>query len=233
LSYAFAGPRRRESHSAIRYCVRGTPVMLSQAECSAEAIVIRQRIQKLEEFLQRVLILKQQIAIVLSGLACLCVTACWSETPGPIVGTVYVIVSAEKPSSFTTYLATLVHKYGMTANLGQATDDKGHSVFVLDATSPSVRLRSENVLLSGNEEPKMCGIYTEPHSDPGQYFITVSPSTQTDNPRDSRELLVKIMKNLKEDGYDVRLKPVMCSAQSKLGGESRGNYGAGLLNKRI
>nr|WP_299911752.1 hypothetical protein [Sphingomonas bacterium] len=104
----------------------------------------------------------------------------------------------------------------MTPNLGQATDDRGYSLHVLDATSSSVRLRSENVLLSGQEETGLCGIYTEPHSDPGQYFISVSPSTQMADPRDSRELLVKMVQDLKVDGYDVRSKPVMCSSQSKI-----------------
>jgi len=136
------------------------------------------------------------------------------------MGEVYVIVPKEKAPSFTSYLGSSAAKYGMVPNLGQATDDKGYSVRVLDATSPSVRLRSENVLLDGNEEPKMCGIYTEPHSDPGQYFISVSPSTQMSDPRDSRELLAKIVKDLKINGYDVRSRPITCNPLSKAEGKS-------------
>lgn len=104
----------------------------------------------------------------------------------------------------------------MTPNLGKATDDKGYSVYVLDATGPAVRLRSQNVLLDGHEEPELCGIYTGPHSDPGQYFISVSPSTQMVEPREARELLTKIVNDLKVAGYDVRPKPIKCSPQSKI-----------------
>ena len=86
-----------------------------------------------------------------------------SDAPGPVADEVYVIVPSEKTSSFTEDLALSVKKYGMTPNLGQATDDKGYSLYVLDATSVSVRLRSENVILSGQEEPARCGFYTEPH----------------------------------------------------------------------
>jgi hypothetical protein len=143
-----------------------------------------------------------------------------SSVPGPVAGEVYVVLPAEKAAPFITYLASLVRKYRMNPNPGQATDDKGYSVYVLDATSQSVRLWSENVPLSGHEDPKLCGVYTEAHSDPGQYFIAVSPSTQMADPRDSRELLARIVKDLKIDGYDVRLKPVICSPLSKM--ESKG-----------
>jgi hypothetical protein len=168
------------------------------------------------------LIVKRYVKITLSFLSCLWVIACGSESnvPGPIAGEVYVIVPAGKAPFFTTYLGSLVAKYGMVPNLGGATDDKGYSLYVLDATSPSVRLRSENVLLDGNEESKLCGVYTEPHSDPGQYFISVSPNTQKSDSRESRELLTKIVKDLKIDGYDVRPKPMICSPLSKI--ESKG-----------
>jgi hypothetical protein len=166
--------------------------------------------------------MKQRLAEILSLLACLWVAGCGlgSNAPGPIAGEVYVTVPAEKASLFTTHLATLVKRYGMIPNLGRAVDDKGYSLQVLDATSPSVRLVSQNVLLSGQEDPKLCGVYTEPHSDPGQYSISVSPSTKMGDPRDSRELLVKIVKDLKDDGYDVQQQPIICSPQSKI--ESKG-----------
>lgn len=166
--------------------------------------------------------MKRYPKTMLSLLIGLSLTACGSgsNVPGPIAGEIFVIVPAEKASSFTIYLSSLTTKYEMTANLGQATDDKGYSLFVLDATSPSVRLSSQNVLLSGHEDSNLCGAYAEPHSDPGQYLVSVSPSTQTTDPRQSRELLIRIAKDLKVDGYDVRSEPLTCSPLSKI--ESKG-----------
>ena len=138
-----------------------------------------------------------------------------SCVPGSIAGQVYVLIPAEKQLSFTTYLASVVERYGMVPNLGSATDDRGFSVHVLDATSSSVRLWSENVLLSGYENQKLCGVYTEPHSDPGQYFVSVSPETIMDDPQKSRELLIAVTKDLRTDGYNVRETPVECSPLSK------------------
>lgn len=162
--------------------------------------------------------MKRQMTAYLSLLACLWMTACGSRSnaPGAILGEVYVIVPAEKSSLFTTYLASVVRKYGMIPNLGQATDDKGYSIYVLDATSPSVRLRSENVPLSGHEDSEQCGVYNEPHSDPRQYSITVSSGTQMVDSHDSRDLLAKIVKDLKADGYAVQQQSIKCSKQSKI-----------------
>lgn len=148
---------------------------------------------------------------------CLWATAC---APGQIAGKVYVIVPPGKASTFTAHLASLARKHGLVPNVGQASDDKGYSTHVLDATGSSVRLRSENMLLSGHEDSDLCGAYSEPHSDPGQYFISVSPSSQIADPRASQEALALIVKDLRSDGYDVRTEPITCSPQSK--SESKG-----------
>lgn len=87
--------------------------------------------------------------------------------PGPIADKVYVVVPSGKASLFTEDLASLVKKRGMTPHVGEATDDKGYSIHVLDAASPSVRLWSQNMPLSGAEDSELCGVYSEPHSDPG------------------------------------------------------------------
>lgn len=152
-------------------------------------------------------------------LTCLWAAACGqkSDHPGAPVDKVYIVTHAQHSPLFTTHLSTVVRKYGMNPNLGQATDKHGHSDYILDATSPSVRLWSANVLLSGNEDPAKCGVNRPPRSDPGQYFISVNPSTQLSDPNASRILLTKIVKDLQADGYDVRQQPIVCSEQSKSG----------------
>jgi hypothetical protein len=159
-----------------------------------------------------------KVAAILSVVLCSWLTACGSglANPGPVVGKVYVVAPTGRASSFTEELATFTEKYGMTASLGKATDDKGRSLYVLDAAGAGVRLRSENVLLSGQENPDLCGAYTEPHRDPGQYFISVSPETQAANPSMAQEMLAQITGDLKVAGYDVRPEPLSCSALSKL-----------------
>jgi len=151
-------------------------------------------------------------------LNCLLVPAC-ERAPDPVTDEVYIVVPFEKGSSFRIDLASLVKKYGMNPNLVQAIDEKGHPLYVLDAVSSSVRLLSQNTVLSGQEDPNLCGNYAEPHTDHGQYFISVSPYTQEAR-HEAHELLAKIVKDLKADGYDVRSESLICSPQSKK--ESKG-----------
>lgn len=146
------------------------------------------------------------------------VTAC-ERTTGQVTDEVYIVVPVENGPSFTKDLDSLVKKYGMIPNLVQSIDENGHPLYVFDAVSSSVRLLSENMLLSGQEDPSLCGYYTEPHTDHGQYFISVSPYTQEAR-REAHELLAKIVKDLKTDGYDVRSESPICSPQSKR--ESKG-----------
>jgi hypothetical protein len=162
------------------------------------------------------LIVKESLWQIAFAVMCILPTSCkpGSNDPPTPVAEVFVIVPSHK-APFTAYLASVVRKQGMTPNLGKATDDKGYSTYVLEATSPSVYLRSENVVLSGQEDPQSCGVYTEPHSDPGQYFVSVSPTTETADPEESRTLLVKIAKDLREEGFDVRSTSLLCSSQSK------------------
>lgn len=152
---------------------------------------------------------------------CACVSACSAKTdvpgkdvPGKVAGEIYVLVSPEKSARFTTDLASVVQNHGLRPNNGQATDDRGHTLFVLDATGPAVRLRSENVLLSGHEDPKRCGVYDEAHPDPGQFFVSVSPAAEDGDPRAALALLEKLSADLSGLAYDVRRKPVECSEQS-------------------
>jgi hypothetical protein len=138
--------------------------------------------------------MKIKVAAILPVVLFSWLTACGSglENPGPIMGQVYVVAPTGRASSFTDELATFIEEYGMTASLGKSTDDKGRLLYVLDAVGAGMRLRSENVLLSGQENPDFCGVYTEPHSDPGQYFISVSPETRAATPSMAQELLAQI-----------------------------------------
>lgn len=160
--------------------------------------------------------MKREIAVFFSLLT-LCLSACGAgpAEPDDVIGKVYVITPRENSEEFIPYLASMVKGYGMVPNMGSAMDDKGNSLHVLDATNSSTRLRSENVLLSGHENPVQCGVYNEPHSDPGQYFISVSPSTKRTDPQESHEILKKIVEDLKVDGYTVRKRSVICSEKSK------------------
>ena len=61
----------------------------------------------------------------------------------------YVVASQANASSFTNNLASLARRHGLTASAGQATDDKGHTLYVVEAKGRRIRLWSQNMPLSG------------------------------------------------------------------------------------
>lgn len=131
-----------------------------------------------------------------------------------ISGKIYVIVPENRNAVFTEDLAKIVSRYHMTPNLGKAIDDKGNALFVLDAVGSNIRLRSENILLSGQEDSERCGIHTEPYADPGQYFISISASGSQAKNQEAMIILENISLDLVRLGFDVREKPTLCSADT-------------------
>jgi hypothetical protein len=126
-------------------------------------------------------------------------------------GKIYVTDTDERMSSFIGHLASIVRRYKLEPNVGSAIDDKGRRLHVLDAKGSNIRLRSENVLLSGQEDPSKCGAHEEPYPDPGQFFISVFVSGGPDGDGDAKNLLGMISSDLRKDGYDVSPKPKLCS----------------------
>jgi len=137
------------------------------------------------------------------------------NVPGDIAQEVYVLVPPGKEREFTIDLGDISKRHGMRPNLGSAIDDKGLSLYVLEAVGQTVQLRSENVLLSGHEDDEICGSYSEPHSDPGQFFIAIHPKSRKTSPEFARRILSKIIVDLRKSGYTVNQEPIICSPQSK------------------
>src|SRR5260221_8721593 len=101
----------------------------------------------------------------------------------------YVLVPPSKAAAlFSQDLALLAKRHGLTPHLGSATDSKGHTLHVLEANGRGMRLWSQNVELSGEEDPKLCGSYGEPHPDEGQYVVSIGPELSFMNSANAAEV---------------------------------------------
>lgn len=157
--------------------------------------------------------MKQIVAIVMIALLAFAFAACGYSRH---VAKMYVITPPEKASEFTKDLAIVGQRHGLAPNPGQATDDKGHTLYVLEAKSRWLRLWSQNLSLSGLENAAECGEYSEGHPDPGQYVIWLDrrfPMIAEDEPH---RLLTLIGDELRAYGYEVRQEPMVCSSLSKI-----------------
>ncbi|MDA5194985.1 hypothetical protein [Govanella unica] len=129
------------------------------------------------------------------------------------VAEIYVLVPSQKTSQFTEDLGKVAKEQGLAPSLGQATDDYGHTIYVIEAKGKFLRLWGTNMPL----DPSKCGTY---EVDPGQYVITIDhsfpigglipilPKTWRTKPQ---KLLSEIGKQLGETGYAVQSKAMACS----------------------
>lgn len=125
---------------------------------------------------------------------------------------VYVFIPDGPNSTFIDHLALIVSRYKLKPTVGSATDDSGRSLWVLDAKGAGVHLRSENILLSGQEDSSKCGVHAEPYPDSGQYFISIYSSGAPNDHNRATKLLGMISTDLRKSGYDVASKPRLCSS---------------------
>jgi hypothetical protein len=127
----------------------------------------------------------------------------------------YVFTPPESAVAFTSDLAKITQRHGLTPNPGQATDDRGNTLYVLEAKSRWLRLWVQNQPLSGFEPKEECGDYSEPHPDPGQYVVRLDRRFPMIADNEPRRLLEIIGNELKASGYSVEQEPKTCSLLSK------------------
>ena len=124
---------------------------------------------------------------------------------------IYVIVAPQKSAQFNEALETISKKHGLSPRVGQATDDRGRTIRVIEANGRLVRLWSQNVPRSGRENTAFCGSQPEPYPDPSQYMVTVRPIFPFFfGGTTAVAVLAAISKDLRQAGYDVQSKPSEC-----------------------
>jgi hypothetical protein len=125
--------------------------------------------------------------------------------------TIYALTtSSTNPAHFAQDLEALVTTRGLRPHRGQATDDKGRTLYVLEAKGHGMRLWSQNLPLDSGDTKSPCG---DRELDPGQYIITVSPTLPFVHKGETAELASQVGRELARLGYGVRSQPVPCSIQ--------------------
>lgn len=154
-----------------------------------------------------------KIAYPIIALICLCLLVSCNQSKGQVE--FYVLIAPEKVDRYLSDLASIAQKNDLSADSGRATDDRGNVMHVLEAKGQGIRLWSQNLPLSGKEDPSQCGYYSEPHPDPGQFIISVGARHPFVATKLVTQLATRIEKRLMEFDYDVRATPAVCSAYSR------------------
>jgi len=72
-------------------------------------------------------------------------------------------------------VTTIAKEYGLETAVGQATSDTGNTLKVVEGRGHGLKLWVQSALLSGREDPTLCGIHPEPYPDPAQFIVFTEP----------------------------------------------------------
>lgn len=147
-------------------------------------------------------------------LIALCFVALISCAPGGAAFEFYVVIKPEETVGFIRAVTSIAKDDGLETAVGQGTSDTGNVLRVVEGRGHGLQLWVQSALLSGNEDPKLCGVHHEPYPDPAQFFVFTEPRffTFQSNRTAALELGKRVLSQLQKLGFDVRRKPVVCGA---------------------
>lgn len=128
---------------------------------------------------------------------------------------VYVIVPAPMADTFNDRLGGILAKHGFSQNAGKSPFG-GLNYYVMNGSGHSLWLWSTNVPMSPQEDVATCGRYPEAHPDPGQFSLSVSRIWPFGTKAAQHEYMARIVRDLKNAGYEVRTQGMQCSPASKI-----------------
>jgi len=120
-----------------------------------------------------------------------------------------VVIKPEETARFLEAIKSTAKEYGLATSEAKAVADTGDTLWVVEGRGHRLLLTVQNTLLSGREDPELCGTYSEPHSDPAQFTVFSEPgffgSSQA-----ARELGERILSRIQKAGFNVLQKSAAC-----------------------
>ncbi|HEY2686363.1 MAG TPA: hypothetical protein VGI93_22820 [Steroidobacteraceae bacterium] len=141
--------------------------------------------------------------VLLSSIA---LTAC---TGGGAAFVFYVVVEPSEATKFLATVTTVAKENGMETAEAQVVSDTGDVLKVLEGWNFTQRLWVQSTPLSGDEDPQLCGVYHEPHSDPAQ-FTLFAQQRFLGSKATAKKLGERVFSELRKAGFDVRRESPVC-----------------------
>ncbi len=134
-------------------------------------------------------------------------------TPGGAAFEFYVVISPDETGKFITAVTSIANDNGLETAAGQTRFDSGNVLWVVEGRGHGLRLWLQSAVLSGNEDPKLCGVHHEPYPDPAQFIVFTQPRLLGLSTRKAAvELGEKVLSQLHKSGFDARRVPAVCGA---------------------
>ena len=123
----------------------------------------------------------------------------------------YVVLKPDEATKFIGAVAAIAKEDGLETATGQTAFDTGEVLRVVEGRGRNLKLWVQNIPLSGHEDPKVCGVYLEPHVDTAQFVVSTEPRWFGSKTA-ATQFGERILSQLQESGFDVRRKAAVCGA---------------------
>lgn len=144
--------------------------------------------------------------IVLVVLGAVVLAAC---SDGGIAFKFYVVVKPDESTRLIAAVAESAKDVGMETAEAQDVADTGSVMKVLEGRGNGLLLWMQSTVLSGMEDPGLCGTHAEPYADPAQ-FTVFTQARFFGSKAEASKLGESVFVQLKQQGFDVRRTPVVC-----------------------
>lgn len=139
------------------------------------------------------------------------IVALTSCSAGGIAFEFYVVIKPDETEKFIAAVTAIAKAAGLETAVGQAVADTGDAMRVVEGRGDGIKLWVQSMPLSGKEDPSVCGVHSEPYSDPAQFIIFTEPRF-FGSKAEAAKLGERVLFQLKDAGFDVRRKPAVCGA---------------------
>lgn len=124
----------------------------------------------------------------------------------------YVVIRPERAEAFIEEMVSVAKENGLRAEVNKVRDDAGHVYNSMDGRAFGINLVTQNAILSGREDAKLCGHYSEAYPDPAQYLVFTQPGFVFGSKAEATALGKRVFSQLQKLGFDVRLNHAICGA---------------------
>jgi hypothetical protein len=146
------------------------------------------------------------VILVLIGIVAL--TSCSS---GGIATEFYVVIDPDESAKFIEAVTSIAKEDGLATAIGQSVYDTGDVMRIVEGRGHGIKLWVQSMPLSGNEDPTLCGIHSEPYSDPAQFLVSTEPRFFGSKAA-AVELGERMFFQIQKAGFDVRRESPVCGA---------------------
>jgi len=148
----------------------------------------------------------QAMKVTILVLLCLVVLA--SCAPGGAAVEFYVVLKPRDTTKLITAIKSTAAEEGMETAEGRTRFDSANTLRFVEGRGHGLKLWAQNTILTGNEDPKLCGAHHEPYPDPSQFNVFTVPRFLGS----ATELGERVFSKLHTRGFDVLRKPALCGA---------------------